>query len=134
MNRSLVAAFLASAVAVSLGACSDDSGSSGFYVSGASGTGGSATTCSAYTTCGTCTPVDGCGWCFSGSTGACTSDPDDCPLDASEFTWTWNQSGCPGADASVVLLDAGTSAEASRPEAAPAEASVTEAAAEASGD
>ena len=29
--------------------------------------------------------------------------------DASEFTWTWDPNGCPGADASVVPLDAAPS-------------------------
>jgi hypothetical protein len=128
MNRLLVAGFLASAVAVSLGACGDDSDTP--YAYGYAGGGSTATTCSSYTTCGTCTPVEGCGWCFNGSTGACTSDPDSCPLDASEFTWTWNQSGCPWtADAGVVPTDAApASQEAGPAEAAtPAEASVADA-------
>jgi hypothetical protein len=107
MNRFLAAALLASTVAVSLGACGDDSSDVGYaYGAGSSSSGGS--TCSAYTTCGSCTPVDGCGWCFTATGGTCATDPDSCG-DASEFTWTWEPSGCPGIDASVVPLDAGTS-------------------------
>jgi hypothetical protein len=111
MNRFLSATLLASAVAVSLGACGDDS-SDVAYAYGAGGSVGYTSTCSAYTTCGTCTPVLGCGWCFTANGGACTTDPDSCG-DASEFTWTWNPSGCPGADASVApAVDAGTGATA----------------------
>jgi hypothetical protein len=99
MTRFLAAAFLTSTIAVTLGACGNDNAD----VSYASG--GYATMCGAYTTCGSCTPVDGCGWCFSGATGTCAPDPDSC-TDASEFTWTWNPSGCP---AVPTVVDAGTS-------------------------
>jgi hypothetical protein len=37
----------------------------------------------------------------------CVTDPDQCAT-WGEFTWTWNPSGCPNADAAVVPLDAGT--------------------------
>jgi hypothetical protein len=100
MNRFLSATLLASAVAVSLSACGDDTSSPGYAYGG--GGGG----CSAYTTCGSCTPVVGCGWCFSGASGACAPDPDRC-TSASEFTWTWDPSGCPDVEAGVVPLDAG---------------------------
>jgi len=108
MSRFLLSAFLASAVTVSLGACGDDSSDVG-YAYGAGASSGSASSCSAYTTCGSCTPVTGCGWCFTSTGGTCTTDPDYCG-DASEFTWTWEPSGCPGVDASVAPLpvDAGT--------------------------
>jgi len=102
MTRFLATALLTSVIAVTLGACGDND--DGAYSHG--GGGGYATTCSAYTTCGSCTPVSGCGWCFSGATGACAPDPDSC-ASASEFTWTWDPSGCPDVDASVVPLDAG---------------------------
>jgi hypothetical protein len=106
MKRFLGTALLASAVAIALGACGDDSTDVG-YAYGA-GSSGSTTNCSAYTTCGSCTPVTGCGWCFNTGGGACATDPDSCG-DASEFTWTWEPSGCPGVDASVApLVDAGT--------------------------
>ena len=104
MTRFLAATLLASAVAVTLGACGDDSNNSAPYGYGAAS--GSATDCTVYTTCGSCTPVAGCGWCFNAGGGACATDPDSCG-DASEFTWTWEPSGCPGVDASVVPLDAG---------------------------
>jgi hypothetical protein len=97
MNRWLGASILASVVAVSLAACSDSS--QGYYVTPASGGGGGNTFCSQYTSCGTCTPVEGCGWCFTRTSGMCASSPDQCGT--LEFTWTWNPSGCPGADASV---------------------------------
>jgi hypothetical protein len=107
MNRLLGAALLASTVAVALAACGDDSSDVGYaYGAGGSSSSGGAT-CSAYTTCGSCTPVSGCGWCFTESGGACATDSDSCG-DASEFTWTWDPSGCPGVDASVAPLDAGT--------------------------
>jgi hypothetical protein len=107
MHRFLAALFVASGIAVSLGACGDDSNDSGYVTYGGGGSTGSS--CSAYTTCGTCTPVLGCGWCFTATGGTCATDPDSCG-DASEFTWTWDQSGCPGADASVapVSTDAGS--------------------------
>jgi hypothetical protein len=126
MTRTFAAAILASGVALALGACNDDS--SPDYSSGYGG--GYGNSCSSYTTCGTCTPVSGCGWCFNGSTGACASSPDQCydATNLSEFTWSWDPTGCPDVDASVIPLsdaapptaDAGTpTPEASAPEAAP---------------
>jgi hypothetical protein len=110
MTRYLATALLSSMIAVALGACGNNDDSA--Y----SGGGGYAAMCSAYTTCGSCTPVDGCGWCFSGASGACASDPDSC-TSATEFTWTWDPSGCPDVAVSVVPPDAGTDAfpEASSP-------------------
>src|ERR1700722_15211678 len=104
MNRFLGALFFVGAVAVAVGAC-DDSSSGGYGYGG--GGGGNGDPCNANTTCGTCTPVQGCGWCFNSTGGLCASSPDECSS-ASEFTWTWNQSGCPDVDASVSPLDAGT--------------------------
>jgi hypothetical protein len=102
MNRWLGASILASVVAVSLAACSDSSG--GYYATPAYGGSGY---CSQYTSCGTCTPVQGCGWCFTRTSGMCAAHPDDC-ASLPEFTWAWNPSGCPGADASVAsTADAG---------------------------
>jgi hypothetical protein len=101
MNRFYAATFLASATALALGACNDDDQSAS-YSSG----GGYYADCSQYTTCGSCTPVAGCGWCFNATGGACTTHPDRCAYGVSEFTWTWDPSGCPGVDASVVPLDA----------------------------
>lgn len=103
MNRWLGASILGSLIAVSLAACSDSS-SGGYYAPASGGGGGSY--CSQYTTCGTCTPVQGCGWCFTTTTGQCVSDPDQC-ASLPEFTWAWNPSGCPGVDASVEPVDAG---------------------------
>jgi hypothetical protein len=60
-----------------------------------------------YVTCGSCTPVLGCGWCFNAAGGTCAPDPDSC-TNASEFTWTWDPPGCPDVDAGVIPLDAGT--------------------------
>jgi hypothetical protein len=102
MKRFLGAFLLAGAVAVAVGAC-DDSSSGGYYA------GASSDQCNAYNTCDTCTPVNGCGWCFNSTGGLCASSPDECSS-ASEFTWTWNQSGCPDIDASVASPDAGTPA------------------------
>jgi hypothetical protein len=98
MGRSFGGLVVAGLVAAALGACNDSSGDGGYA-------GGSSVDCSQYTTCGTCTPVAGCGWCFNATSGACTTDPDQCAY-VSEFTWTWDPSGCPGVDAGVVPLDA----------------------------
>jgi hypothetical protein len=126
MNRFLGAFLLAGAVAVAVGAC-DDSSSGGYYASAPAGQ------CSTYTTCDTCTPVQGCGWCFNSTGALCASDPDQCSS-AGEFTWTWNQSGCPDVDASVAPLDAGTTTatEAGTTTAADSGTAATEASAEAS--
>jgi len=116
MARFFASLLLASAIGISLAACD---GADESYAGGGSG----GTSCARYTTCGTCTPVSGCGWCFNASGGACATDPDSC-TGASEFTWTWDPSGCPAVDAAVVPLDAGVPpAEAGpQPEAGPAEA------------
>ncbi len=101
MNRFLAAFLLAGTVAVAAGAC--DNSSAGDYYGNAYGD-----DCSANATCDTCTPVQGCGWCFNASGGMCASSPDECAAAVSEFTWTWSQSGCPDFDASVSSSDAGT--------------------------
>jgi hypothetical protein len=108
MNRWLGASILASVVAVSLAACSDSSQGGGYaYAPGYGGGGGY---CSQFTSCGTCTPVEGCGWCFTRTSGQCVSDPDQC-ANLPEFTWAWNPSGCPGVDAGVTpATDAGSPA------------------------
>ena len=102
------------AIAAVVAACGDSS-ETGAWVGGGPSGASYATSCAAYTTCGTCTPVIGCGWCFGASApggGQCASGPDQCAFstDDMEFTWTWNSSGCPGVDASVggpVRYDAG---------------------------
>jgi hypothetical protein len=52
--------------------------------------------CGQFTSCGTCTPVLGCGWCSMGSKGACVDQPNAC-ADVANFYWTWELDGCPGA-------------------------------------
>ncbi|MFO0674769.1 MAG: hypothetical protein U0235_34995 [Polyangiaceae bacterium] len=52
--------------------------------------------------CGTCTPVLGCGFCFTAGGGVCVDDPAACPRGSSGFTW--EPSGCPGADAGVDVV------------------------------
>jgi hypothetical protein len=52
--------------------------------------------CGQFTSCGTCTPVLGCGWCSMGSKGACVDQPNAC-ADVTNFYWTWELDGCPGA-------------------------------------
>jgi hypothetical protein len=50
--------------------------------------------CSAYTTCGTCTPVMGCGWCsYADGSGRCASGPNACGTDP--FRWNWDPPTCP---------------------------------------
>jgi hypothetical protein len=50
--------------------------------------------CEQFTTCATCTPVIGCGWCQVGAEGLCTSSPDRC-AGAETFSWTWDLAYCP---------------------------------------
>ena len=99
LGGALVAAFV-SAFAVLLGACDDDRGGGRYY-------GSAQSVCAQYAACGTCTPVLGCGWCFNATGGVCVTDPDQCATQVSEFTWTWDPSGCPGVDASVEPIDGG---------------------------
>jgi hypothetical protein len=83
--RRLVAASIA-LVALALGACETNSDDGAVYSGYSDG-------CRQFTTCGTCTPVLGCGWCFdSDGTGICAADPDECVTPV--FSWTWNPSGC----------------------------------------
>jgi hypothetical protein len=127
MNRLLAIVPLAFAVTVTVGACSADDGSA---VYGSSAGGGPVTDCSVYATCGSCTPIEGCGWCFGGAPGMCAPGPGSCASE-SEFTWTWDPSGCPDVDASVVPLDGGGAsfeAGAVSPEAATAVDAATDAA------
>jgi hypothetical protein len=98
MARTLALAIVASLAAARLGACGDDS--DGYSYGGGGYSGGDS--CQAYTSCGSCTPVSGCGWCFNETGGMCASSPDECS-NVTEFTWTWDQSGCPDLDASVVV-------------------------------
>ena len=105
MNRLFSAFFSASAVALLLGACDDGNygpPNGGYAVALAP----PHSECRQYTTCGSCTPVPGCGWCFNTAGGGCARQPDECSQNT-EFTWTWDPSGCPGVDASVVAIDAG---------------------------
>jgi hypothetical protein len=104
MNLHFAASLVRSAAAVLLGACAfacSDTGSSATSFSGASG----ASYCGSYTTCSTCTPVPGCGWCFNHVRGTCAASPDEC-AGASSFAWTWDLIGCPSVDASVSAIDA----------------------------
>jgi hypothetical protein len=79
--------------------------------------------CSAFVSCGTCTPVNGCGWCFnSDGTANCASGPAGCTT--STFEWAWDPSGCPTADAGVGP-DAATTAPDASETGAPLEAAST---------
>ena len=122
MKRFVLGSALASLVAVCTGACDDSS--AGYDGSGGYGGGN----CSSYTTCESCTPVSGCGWCFNATGGGCASDPDQC-ANVSEFTWTWDLAGCPNVDASVVPpgKDGGSgSPESGAPESSAADTGVSE--------
>ncbi len=95
MRRVWFGALIASAIGVVVAAC--DGGGDWVYYGG-----GGYANCSLYTSCDTCTPVAGCGWCgLPGGSGVCTTDPDYCPTQ--EFSWTWEPKGCRvAADASIV--------------------------------
>ena len=50
--------------------------------------------CGQFTSCNTCTPVLGCGWCSMGTKGACVDQPNAC-ANVDNFYWTWELDGCP---------------------------------------
>ena len=83
-------AFLALFVVLAASACIDSSnGGGGGYSYGP-------VDCRRFTSCATCTPVLGCGWCQVGTKGACFDQPNAC-AGASNFYWTWELNGCPAA-------------------------------------
>ena len=45
--------------------------------------------CGQFTSCDTCTPVLGCGWCSMGTKGACVDQPNAC-ANVDNFYWTWD--------------------------------------------
>ncbi|HVU51400.1 MAG TPA: hypothetical protein VHL80_11970 [Polyangia bacterium] len=90
MKHHLLASIVA---AVCLVSCTDTSG--GDY-GPPPGAGGERPHCERFTSCATCTPVLGCGWCQSGDKGLCTSAPNRC-ADAVSFSWTWELAYCPAA-------------------------------------
>ncbi len=75
--------------------------------------------CAQFTTCGSCTPILGCGWCQAGSKGLCAEDPNACE-GAESFSWSWESATCPGA------VDGGADAPAehARADASHADASI----------
>lgn len=121
MKYRLLAAFLwAVGVSGSLSCYSSD----GY---GPPGPGEQRVSCEQFTTCGSCTPVLGCGWCQSGDKGICVSDPHRCAR-AETFTWTWELAFCPDAPdagaADASTSDTSSAADAARdaswPDATPA--------------
>jgi hypothetical protein len=74
--------------------------------------GGNNPQCGQYTTCGTCTPALGCGWCFvNAQTGVCLDSTADCPSNAEG--WTWDPPGCSGGAEAGVTRDGSVLADAS---------------------
>jgi hypothetical protein len=110
MKKHLLASALVVFIGGSLASACDDGDDSGYAYGGGESP---ARWCAHYPTCGSCTPVDGCGWCQTGvGEGMCAADPNEC-AGSSAFSWTWDPSGCfPTTDAS-----------ASAPDASPADAS-----------
>jgi Plexin repeat len=122
MKRQLKQQLLWLAVCVAAAGCLDPNGD-GNVSYDRSGPRGVEQRCGQYTSCGTCTPVLGCGWCSTGDKGLCAAQPNDCAA-AMSFDWTWETSGCPAGDAGVASAadasdgvdsssDAGTSDAAS---------------------
>jgi hypothetical protein len=106
MVRQLAATGLASALLLAsfaLGACGDDHMREGHGGSYGGAGGGYDDPCAGYTSCDTCTPIVGCGWCErSDGTTACLSGPQLCST--YEFRWTWEPAACGlGGDAGPVL-------------------------------
>jgi hypothetical protein len=76
-------------------------------------------TCHDFRTCGSCTPVIGCGWCQIGDDGICVADPRECKV-ARSFTFNWEPAECPGAapvDAAGTAGDGGADARDGAPDA-----------------
>ena len=74
--------------------------------------------CASFRSCETCTPQNGCGWCYnSDGTEQCASDPSECATPS--FEWTWNPDGCrvpaqattPGRDGAAEETGAGSFAK-----------------------
>jgi len=65
------------------------------------------TQCELQTTCGTCTPIMGCGWCqYEDGTGSCATGPSACR--ELSFRWNWEPTDCPvpSTDAGLTPADA----------------------------
>ena len=98
MKRTVTGILAATAVALVAGACGD----TGYAIYGPE-----VDPCSGYTSCASCTPVVGCGWCFaSGATGSCSSDSSTCAVGPA--SWTWNPSGCTAIATPTLAADAGS--------------------------
>jgi hypothetical protein len=59
--------------------------------------------CTDGTSCDTCTPMAGCGWCTNGTMGMCTNGTEMGPTMGTCATWDWLPSECESAG-----MDAGT--------------------------
>jgi hypothetical protein len=118
MNRSLATAVAVSAVTLGIAACEGDGrhGRDRDFDDDP---------CNSYSSCETCTPILGCGWCYkSDGTGACAASSIECEA-APAFSWTWDPTGChAGADASVRPIDAGPMASDASPGAPASDASI----------
>jgi hypothetical protein len=69
--------------------------------------------------------VEGCGWCSFQGGGACVSEPDFCGV--SQFTFTWEPSGCAALggeqkEGGAALLDAAPPKDAASSPPAPSDA------------
>ena len=107
MNHRLPAAMFWVLAALGSGSCDSSD------VGGPPGPRDRPVSCERLTTCATCTPVLGCGWCQSGDKGLCASDPHHCAR-AETFTWTWELAFCP-ATAEAGALDASAWPDATLP-------------------
>jgi hypothetical protein len=106
MSPRRLAAEVTSAIAILLMTpmCSENSSSEPSSAAGAD-----PLRCNAYTTCGSCTPVMGCGWCFNHLGGVCASSSDQCSGNA--YSWTWVPDFCPDVGAAVAHTDAGSAGD-----------------------
>lgn len=137
MNR-LAVGTLVGAILSSVGGCGPADDSSYSY-SGYAGNYG-VPDCSQYTSCATCTPLVGCGWCaYPDGTGTCASGPDNCTTE-----WIWEPNFCsPASDAGGApdalppdagFTDATPSAQLDAALDSPPETSVSDAAEESTSD
>ena len=99
MRRAMGIVWAAGAASILFSACEGGGYYDDRYGTGAYGY------CQQATSCSTCTPILGCGWCSYGDgKGVCLSEPNACRV--KQFTWTWEPTGC------AALADAGPSGDA----------------------
>jgi hypothetical protein len=103
MKKHILASALVVFIGGSLAAACDNGGfGTGYFPAGGTSAFHGDHRCGEQTSCGSCTPIEGCGWCQTGvGQGMCAADPNEC-AGSTAFSWTWDPSGCfPTTDAAA---------------------------------